>query len=159
MVVIQRMFSGTDSFRLMTVRLFMYAGLIIEKGGISKRLIDFANALVGWLPGGLAAVTIVSVMFFAGISGSAAADTAAVGALLIPAQLAGSLLMISDNPTVLLLLINLILLVAGTFVETTAALILLVPMIISILLALDIDLLIITFYPPLTMWLAGFVGR
>ena len=130
----------------------------------------------------------------------------------IPAQLAGSLLMISDNPTVLLLLINMILLVAGTFVETTAALILLVPMIISILPALDvdlvhlgvivvtnlaigmltppmgiclivsgaisgehigaisrrimpflfiliIDLLIITFYPPLTMWLAGFVGR
>lgn len=386
MVVIQRMFSGTDSFHLMAVPLFMYAGLIMEKGGISKRLIDFANALVGWLPGGLAAVTIVSAMFFAGISGSAAADTAAVGALLIPAmkksgydgdfasavqasggsigviippsipmiifgfltgasigqlfaagilpgimvglsliavstllskkhgykaaapfswksvgksfvgallplgapviilggilggiftatesaavavlyaltvgiliyrqitwsdlstifvegsiiaaivmfiistasifswiaamedipaQLAGSLLMISDNPTVLLLLINLILLVAGTFVETTAALILLVPMIISILPALDIDLvhlgvivvtnlaigmltppmgiclivsgaisgehigaisrrimpflfiliidlLIITFYPPLTMWLAGFVGR
>jgi tripartite ATP-independent transporter DctM subunit len=386
MVVIQRMFSGTDSFHLMAVPLFMYAGLIMEKGGISKRLIDFANALVGWLPGGLAAVTIVSAMFFAGISGSAAADTAAVGALLIPAmkksgydgdfasavqasggsigviippsipmiifgfltgasigqlfaagilpgimvglsliavstllsikhgykavarfswqsvgksfvgallplgapviilggilggiftatesaavavlyaltvgiliyrqitwsdlstifvegsiiaaivmfiistasifswiaaiedipaQLAGSLLMISDNPTVLLLLINMILLIAGTFVETTAALILLVPMIISILPALDvdlvhlgvivvtnlaigmltppmgiclivsgaisgehigaisrrimpflfiliIDLLIITFYPPLTMWLAGFVGR
>ena len=386
MVVIQRMFSGTDSFHLMAVPLFMYAGLIMEKGGISKRLIDFANALVGWLPGGLAAVTIVSAMFFAGISGSAAADTAAVGALLIPAmkksgydadfasavqasggsigviippsipmiifgfltgasigqlfaagiipgimvglsliavstllsmkhgykaaarfswsnvgrsfvgallplgapviilggilggiftatesaavavfyaltvgiliyrqiswsdlstifvegsiiaaivmfiistasifswiaaiedipaQLAGSLLTISDNPVVLLLLINLILLIAGTFVETTAALILLVPMIISILPALDIDLvhlgvivvtnlaigmltppmgiclivsgaisgehigaisrrimpflfiliidlLLITFYPPLTMWLAGFVGR
>ncbi len=86
MVVIQRMFSGTDSFHLMAVPLFMYAGLIMEKGGISKRLIDFANALVGWLPGGLAAVTIVSAMFFAGISGSAAADTAAVGALLIPAM-------------------------------------------------------------------------
>jgi len=386
MVVIQRMFSGTDSFHLMAVPLFMYAGLIMEKGGISKRLIDFANALVGWLPGGLAAVTIVSAMFFAGISGSAAADTAAVGALLIPAmkksgydadfsssvqasggsigviippsipmiifgfltgasigqlfaagiipgvmvglsliavstilsrkhgykavarfswssvgrsfvgallplgapviilggilggiftatesaaiavlyaltvgilvyrqiswsdlstifiegsiiaaivmfiistasifswiaaiedipaRLAGSLLTISDNPVILLLLINLILLIAGTFVETTAALILLVPMIISILPALDIDLvhlgvivvtnlaigmltppmgiclivsgaisgehigaisrrimpflgiliidlLLITFYPPLTMWLAGFVGR
>lgn len=386
MVVIQRMFSGTDSFHLMAVPLFMYAGLIMEKGGISKRLIDFANALVGWLPGGLAAVTIVSAMFFAGISGSAAADTAAVGAVLIPAmkksgydgdfasavqasggsigviippsipmiifgfltgasigqlfaagilpgimvglsliavstllskkhgykaatrfswksvwksfvgallplgapviilggilggiftatesaavavlyaltvgiliyrqitlsdlsvifiegsiiaaivmfiistasifswiaaiedipaQLAGSLLMLSDNPVVLLLLINLILLIAGTFVETTAALILLVPMIISMLPALDIDLvhlgvivvtnlaigmltppmgiclivsgaisgehigaisrrimpflfilivdlLIITFYPPLTMLLAGLVGR
>lgn len=386
MVVIQRMFSGTDSFHLMAVPLFMYAGLIMEKGGISRRLIDFANALVGWLPGGLAAVTIVSAMFFAGISGSAAADTAAVGALLIPAmkksgydgdfasavqasggsigviippsipmiifgfltgasigqlfaagilpgimvglsliavstllskkhgykaatrfswksvwksfvgallplgapviilggilggiftatesaavavlyalsvgiliyrqitlsdlsaifvegsiiaaivmfiistasifswiaaiedipaQLAGSLLMLSDNPVVLLLLINLILLIAGTFVETTAALILLVPMIISMLPALNIDLvhlgvivvtnlaigmltppmgiclivsgaisgehigaisrrimpflfvliidlLIITFYPPLTMLLAGLVGR
>lgn len=86
MVVIQRMFAGADSFHLMAVPLFMYAGLLMEKGGISQRLIDFANTLVGWLPGGLAAVTIVSAMFFAGISGSAAADTAAVGALLIPAM-------------------------------------------------------------------------
>ncbi|THB74559.1 MAG: TRAP transporter large permease [Desulfobulbaceae bacterium] len=86
MVVIQRMFGGTDSFHLMAVPLFMYAGLLMEKGGISRRIIDFANALVGWLPGGLAAVAIVSAMLFAGISGSAAADTAAVGALLIPAM-------------------------------------------------------------------------
>ena len=86
MVVIQRMVAGTDSFHLMAVPLFMYAGVIMEAGGISRRLIDFANALAGWLPGGLAAVTIVSAMFFAGISGSAAADTAAVGAVLIPAM-------------------------------------------------------------------------
>lgn len=386
MIVIQRMVGGADSFHLMAVPLFMYAGLIMEKGGISRRLIDFANSLVGWLPGGLAAVTIVSAMFFAGISGSAAADTAAVGAILIPAmkksgydaefaaavqasggsigviippsipmiifgfltgasigqlfaagilpglmiglslilvatlisrkhgykavtrfswksvwnsfsrailalgapviilggilggvftatesaaaavfyalvlgllvyrrikpadlvpifiegsiiaaivmfiiatasifswiaaiddipaRLAGGLLSLSDNPIILLLLINLILLIAGTFVETTAALILLVPMIISMqpalgidlihlgvivvtnlaigmltppmgiclivsgaisgarigaiskriipfLLILLVDLLIITFYPPLTMWMAGFVAR
>ena len=86
MMVVQRMFSGTDSFHLMAVPLFMYAGVIMEKGGISSRLIDFANALTGWLPGGLAAVSIVSAMFFAGISGSAAADAAAVGAVLIPAM-------------------------------------------------------------------------
>ncbi len=86
MMVVQRMFSGTDSFHLMAVPLFMYAGVIMEKGGISGRLIDFANALTGWLPGGLAAVSIVSAMFFAGISGSAAADAAAVGAVLIPAM-------------------------------------------------------------------------
>ena len=386
MMVAQRLFSGTDSFPLMAVPLFMFAGTIMEAGGISRRIIDFANALVGWLPGGLAAVTIVSAMFFAGISGSAAADAAAVGAILIPAmkksgydsdfaaavqasggsigviippsipmiifgfltgasigrlfaagiipgiliglslilvltlisrkqgysaravfslaevwrtlkrallalgapaiilggiltgvftatesaavavvygllvgmliyrkirfrdlfalfrdgavtsaivmfiiamasifswiaaiedlpaRLAGSLLTLSDNPTVLLLLINLILLIAGTFVETTAALILLVPMITTMLPALHIDmiqlgvivvtnlaigmltppmgiclivsgsisgdslgavsrrvlpflailiidLLIISFYPPLTLWLAGMVGR
>ncbi len=386
MMVAQRLFSGTDSFPLMAVPLFMFAGTIMEAGGISRRIIDFANALVGWLPGGLAAVTIVSAMFFAGISGSAAADAAAVGAILIPAmkksgydsdfaaavqasggsigviippsipmiifgfltgasigrlfaagiipgvliglslilvstlisrkqgysaravfslaevwrtlkrallalgapviilggiltgvftatesaavavvygllvgmliyrkirprdlftlfrdgavtsaivmfiiamasifswiaaiedlpaRMAGSLLTLSDNPTVLLLLINLILLVAGTFVETTAALILLVPMITTMLPALHIDmiqlgvivvtnlaigmltppmgiclivsgsisgdslgavsrrvlpflviliidLLIISFYPPLTLWLAGMVGR
>ncbi|MGE0085476.1 MAG: TRAP transporter large permease [Desulfococcaceae bacterium] len=86
MMVVQRMFSGTDSFHLMAVPLFMFAGVIMEEGGISRRIIDFANALVGWLPGGLAAVTIVSAMFFAGISGSAAADAAAVGAILIPAM-------------------------------------------------------------------------
>ena len=86
MIVIQRMFGGTDSFHLMAVPLFMFVGVIMEAGGISRRIIDFANALVGWLPGGLAAVAIVSAMFFAGISGSAAADTAAVGAILIPAM-------------------------------------------------------------------------
>lgn len=86
MMVVQRMYSGTDSFHLMAVPLFMFTGTIMEAGGISQRIIDFANALVGWLPGGLAAVTIVSAMFFAGISGSAAADTAAVGAILIPAM-------------------------------------------------------------------------
>ncbi|MDX2441923.1 MAG: TRAP transporter large permease [Desulfobacterales bacterium] len=86
MMVVQRMFSGTDSFHLMAVPLFMFTGTLMEAGGISKRIIDFANALVGWLPGGLAAVTIVSAMFFAGISGSAAADAAAVGAILIPAM-------------------------------------------------------------------------
>jgi len=86
MMVVQRMFGGTDSFHLMAVPLFMFTGVIMEAGGISRRLIDFANVLVGWLPGGLAAVAIVSAMFFAGISGSAAADAAAVGAILIPAM-------------------------------------------------------------------------
>ncbi|MCF6187543.1 MAG: TRAP transporter large permease [Desulfobulbaceae bacterium] len=86
MMVAQRLFSGTDSFHLLAVPLFMFAGVLMEAGGISRRIIDFANALVGWLPGGLAAVTIVSAMFFAGISGSAAADAAAVGAILIPAM-------------------------------------------------------------------------
>lgn len=86
MMVIQRMFGGIDSFHLMAVPLFMFVGVIMEAGGISRRIIDFANSIVGWLPGGLAAVTIVSAMIFAGISGSAAADTAAVGAILIPAM-------------------------------------------------------------------------
>jgi C4-dicarboxylate transporter DctM subunit len=86
MMVVQKMFGGMDSFHLMAVPLFMFTGTIMEAGGISRRIIDFANALVGWLPGGLAAVTVVSAMFFAGISGSAAADAAAVGAILIPAM-------------------------------------------------------------------------
>jgi C4-dicarboxylate transporter DctM subunit len=86
MMVVQKMFGGMDSFHLMAVPLFMFTGVIMEAGGISRRIIDFANSLVGWLPGGLAAVTVVSAMFFAGISGSAAADAAAVGAILIPAM-------------------------------------------------------------------------
>jgi tripartite ATP-independent transporter DctM subunit len=86
MMVVQRMFGGTDSFHLMAVPLFMFAGVIMEAGGMSRRIVEFANSLVGWLPGGLAAVSIVSAMFFAGISGSAAADAAAVGAILIPAM-------------------------------------------------------------------------
>lgn len=86
MLVAQRMYGGADSFPLMAVPLFMTAGVLMESGGISRRLVAFAESLVGWLPGGLAAVAIVSAMFFAGISGSAAADTAAVGAILIPAM-------------------------------------------------------------------------
>jgi tripartite ATP-independent transporter DctM subunit len=84
MMVIQRLYAGTDSFPLMAVPLFMLAGALMEAGGISRRVVHMAETLVGWLPGGLAAVAIVSAMFFAGISGSAAADTAAVGAILIP---------------------------------------------------------------------------
>jgi tripartite ATP-independent transporter DctM subunit len=86
MLLVQRMYGGADSFPLMAVPLFMTAGLLMDSGGISRRLVAFAESLVGWLPGGLAAVSIVSAMFFAGISGSAAADTAAVGAILIPAM-------------------------------------------------------------------------
>ncbi|MBW2201733.1 MAG: TRAP transporter large permease [Deltaproteobacteria bacterium] len=86
MVAIQRMFGGADSFYLLAVPLFMFVGVIMGAGGMSQRIIAFANSLVGWLPGGLAAVSVVSAMFFAGISGSAAADAAAVGAILIPAM-------------------------------------------------------------------------
>ena len=86
MMVVQRMYAGCDSFFLLAVPLFMFTGVLMEAGGISRRIIDFANALVGWLPGGMAAVAIVSAMFFAGISGSAAADAAAVGSILIPAM-------------------------------------------------------------------------
>lgn len=85
-MVIQRMFAGIDSFHLMAVPLFMAAGVIMEAGGISRHIVALAQALVGWLPGGLAAVTIFSAMFFAGISGSAAADAVAVGGILIPAM-------------------------------------------------------------------------
>lgn len=84
--IIQLLFAGVDSFDLLAVPLFMLAGSIMERGGISRQLIDFSNSLVGWMPGGLACAVVVASMFFAGISGSAAADTAAMGAVAIPAM-------------------------------------------------------------------------
>jgi C4-dicarboxylate transporter, DctM subunit len=83
----QRLFTGTDSFPLMAIPFFMLAGELMESGGISHRLFDFAHALVGFVYGGLAMVAVVAAMFFAGISGAAAADTAAVGAVSIPAMI------------------------------------------------------------------------
>ncbi len=86
LMVVQRMVNAVDSFPLMAVPLFMLAGALMDSGGISRRIVNFADSLVGWLSGGLAAVSIVASMFFAGISGSAAADTAAVGSMLIPSM-------------------------------------------------------------------------
>lgn len=85
--IVQLLFAGVDSFDLLAVPLFMPAGAIMETGGISRQFIDFSDSLVGWVPGGLACACIVVSMFFAGISGSAAADTAAIGAVVIPAMI------------------------------------------------------------------------
>lgn len=83
-LVAQRLFTSNDSFPLLAVPFFMMAGTIMTKGGISKRLIAFANTLVGWITGGLAMVATVTSMFFAAISGSSSATVAAVGSSLIP---------------------------------------------------------------------------
>jgi len=80
----QRMFTGTDSFTLIAIPFFILAGTIMEKGGISEKIIEFAYALVGHIKGGLGHITVVGSMFFAGISGSAVADTAALGRITIP---------------------------------------------------------------------------
>ncbi|MEW6265740.1 MAG: TRAP transporter large permease [Thermodesulfobacteriota bacterium] len=85
-IIAQKMFTSIDSFPLTAIPFFILAGGLMETGGISRRLIDFANNLVGFITGGLAHVSIVASMFFAGISGAAAADTAAVGSVLIPAM-------------------------------------------------------------------------
>lgn len=82
--VMQRMFNSVDSFPLLAIPFFILAGKLMESGGISRRLIHFANVIFGRVKGGLAIVSIVACSFFAAISGSAAATTAAVGALLIP---------------------------------------------------------------------------
>ncbi|REJ10301.1 TRAP transporter large permease [Halobacillus trueperi] len=85
-VIVQRMFNSVDSFPLLAVPFFILAGKLMENGGISRRLIHFANVIVGRVKGGLAIVSIVACAFFAAISGSAAATTAAVGSILIPAM-------------------------------------------------------------------------
>ena len=83
-VITQRLFTGTDSIPLFAVLLFTLAGALMEKGGISESLINFADVLVGHWPSGLAMVAIVACMFFAAITGSAIAATAAIGGMMIP---------------------------------------------------------------------------
>ncbi|KKX54265.1 TRAP transporter large permease [Brevibacillus borstelensis] len=85
-VLIQRMFAALDSFPLMAIPFFILAGSLMESGGISRRLVNFANSLAGGMTGGLAVVTVVTAMFFSAISGSSAATTAAIGSILIPAM-------------------------------------------------------------------------
>lgn len=85
-LIAQKLFSGVNSFSLMAIPFFMLAGELMEAGGISKRLIDMAKAFVGHLTGGLGMVDIATSVLFAGVSGSAAADTAAVGSMLIPSM-------------------------------------------------------------------------
>ena len=71
MQVIQRMYAGANSWLLLAIPFFMLAGQIMEKGGVTRRLVAFADSIVGFLPGGLSAVNIVVSMFFGGVSGSA----------------------------------------------------------------------------------------
>jgi len=80
------MFDGSTKFPLLAIPLFILAGAIMNASGISQRLISFAGALFGFVRGGLAMVTIGASMFFAEISGSAVADVAALGSILIPAM-------------------------------------------------------------------------
>ncbi|ACN17342.1 DctM9 [Desulforapulum autotrophicum HRM2] len=83
----QRLFTGIDSFPLMAVPFFVLAGELMNRGGTTRRLIDFANVLVGRIPGGLAHTNILASMFFGGISGSAVADAAAMGTILVPGMI------------------------------------------------------------------------
>lgn len=82
--IINTMVDGVDGFTFLAIPFFILSGDIMARGGISDRLILLADALVGWMRGGLAMVNIVASIFFGGISGSASADTASLGAILIP---------------------------------------------------------------------------
>lgn len=82
--ICQQMVKGISSFSLMAVPFFITMGCLMGSGGISEKLIALANSVVGWMRGGMAMVNIVASYFFGGISGSAAADTASLGSILIP---------------------------------------------------------------------------
>ncbi len=82
--VAQRMATGLDSFALLAIPFFILAGQIMNRGGIARRLIDFAKTLVGSLPGGLAHVNIIAAMLFGAISGSAVAAASAIGSFMGP---------------------------------------------------------------------------
>lgn len=83
-IIPQKMFSGMDSFVLLSIPAFILAGNLMNGGGITDRIIRFANAVVGHVRGGLAQTNVAGSMVFAGISGTAAADAASLGAVLIP---------------------------------------------------------------------------
>lgn len=82
----RNVYNGMDSFPLMAIPFFMLAGELMNRGGITMRLVEFSQAMMGHLRGGLAHVNVLSSMLFAGLSGSAVADTSALGSMLIPAM-------------------------------------------------------------------------
>lgn len=85
-IVPQNAFTGLNSFVLLAVPFFIFAGVIMSEGGIAKRLVDIADAIVGFVTGGLGIVAILTSTFFGAITGSGNATTSAVGSLLIPAM-------------------------------------------------------------------------
>jgi C4-dicarboxylate transporter DctM subunit len=80
-IIPQRIYIGMDSFTLMAIPFFMMAGDLMNRGGVTKRLIDFCEVLVGRIKGGMALVNILDSMLFAGLNGAAVADVAALGPL------------------------------------------------------------------------------
>jgi C4-dicarboxylate transporter DctM subunit len=83
-VAVQRMVRAIDSTTLLAIPLFIFAGKVMERGGISRRLVDLSSAVVGWVPGSLAIVTVLSCTFFAALSGSAPATVIAIGSVMAP---------------------------------------------------------------------------
>ncbi len=86
-LVVQRMTTSADSFVLLAIPLFIFAGALMSRGGMAQAIFDFAEALVGFIRGGLAQVNIATSMFFGGITGAAVADTSAVGSIMIKPML------------------------------------------------------------------------
>ena len=83
-IIVQQAFQSVDLFVLLAIPLFILAGMLMETGGIAVRLVRFAQALVGWIRGGLAMAVVVAEYIFSGISGSTIADASAIGATMMP---------------------------------------------------------------------------
>ncbi|MGY0398970.1 MAG: TRAP transporter large permease [Ostreibacterium sp.] len=85
--IAQTVFTSLDSFTYLAIPMFIMAGFVMEKGGLSKRIVAFASSLVGHITGGLGIVTVMACMFFAAISGSSPATVAAIGSMMIPSMI------------------------------------------------------------------------
>jgi len=83
-IVSQNAFTGIDSFVLLAIPFFILAGILMSAGGVARRLIDVADAFIGWITGGLGMASVLTATFFGAISGSGAATTSAVGSLMLP---------------------------------------------------------------------------
>lgn len=84
--IVQRMLTAINTFPLLAVIFFVFAGVLMARGGIARRLVMMAEVLVGWLPGSLAQIVCVASMFFGGVTGSAVAEVSSIGAMMIPAM-------------------------------------------------------------------------
>lgn len=84
--IVQRMLTAINTFPLLAVIFFVFAGVLMARGGIARRLVMMAEVLVGWLPGSLAQIVVVASMFFGGVTGSAVAEVSSIGAMMIPAM-------------------------------------------------------------------------
>ena len=83
-IVSQNAFTGIDSFVLLAIPFFILAGILMSAGGVARRLVDIADAFIGWITGGLGMASVMTATFFGAISGSGAATTSAVGSLMLP---------------------------------------------------------------------------
>jgi tripartite ATP-independent transporter DctM subunit len=84
--IVQRMLVSINTFPLLAVIFFVFAGTLMSRGGIARRLVMMAEVLVGWLPGSLAQIVCVASMFFGGVTGSAVAEVSSIGSMMIPAM-------------------------------------------------------------------------
>jgi tripartite ATP-independent transporter DctM subunit len=84
--IVQRMLTAINTFPLLAVIFFVFAGTLMSRGGIARRLVMMAEVLVGWLPGSLAQIVCVASMFFGGVTGSAVAEVSSIGGMMIPAM-------------------------------------------------------------------------